>query len=171
MTTTEPYAAGDAPTGHSFATYLDADERNQLDARAATAEAERDEALDCRNVLRQQLDTAREDTHHDIARQLDTLAADPSLLRDWLTTCQPQPTGFGELLHALAEKLRQAPAPGLGSSCRAQEQPADARRRHALAFNALSRTLAEIGPFVALSVRERCAEAVLAALDGDEREG
>mgnify|MGYP002350404199 CR=1 FL=1 len=44
----------------------------------------------------------------------------------------------------------------------------DARRRHTAAFNALSRTLTLVDPFMPLSVRERCAEAVLAALDGLE---
>ncbi|MEU4777489.1 hypothetical protein [Micromonospora sp. NPDC023633] len=149
MTTTEPYAAGDAPTDRSFATYLTADARDQLDARAATAEQERDDALDdlrelrahhtelhtrlnaTENDLRSQTravrkalaerDQAREHVHHDIARQIAMLATDPSLLRDWLTTCQPQPTGFGELLHALADKLRKPSPAGLGSSCRAQE--------------------------------------------------
>lgn len=53
----------------------------------------------------------------------------------------------------------------------AQEPPVDARRRHALAFNAITRTLADWGPFVALSVREQCAEAVLAALDSDDQTG
>ncbi|GLY21674.1 hypothetical protein [Micromonospora sp. NBRC 101691] len=43
------------------------------------------------------------------------------------------------------------------------------RRRHALAFNALSRVLAQQAEFVPLSVRERCAEAVLAALEADGR--
>lgn len=169
--TTEPYAAGDAAPRQSFATYLDREERNQLDARAAAAEQERDDALDDRDSLRRQLDNlheayarattereqaraeaaslrprlalarrsidgleadlrsqtralrealaerdqARETVHHDIARQLDILAADPAILRDWLTTCQPQPTGFGELLQALAEKLRRGDAPVLGS--------------------------------------------------------
>ncbi|MGC4769221.1 hypothetical protein ACLQ25_09600 [Micromonospora sp. DT44] len=64
----------------------------------------------------------------------------------------------------------EAEAP-LGSvSPRAQDDEAAVRRRHALAFNALSRTLLDIGPFVPLSVREQCTEAVLGALDAQAHE-
>ncbi|MEU5945116.1 hypothetical protein ABZ793_06085 [Micromonospora sp. NPDC047465] len=150
-----PYAAGDAAPTHrpSFATYLDASDRVRLDARAATAEQERDDALDqlrelqahhtqlhtrlnaTENDLRSQTravretlaerDQARDHVHRDIARQIGMLAADPGLLRDWLTTCHPLPTSYAELLQALAEKLSRpnpmtSPA-GLGSSRRAQE--------------------------------------------------
>ncbi|WP_431728612.1 hypothetical protein [Verrucosispora sp. TAA-831] len=43
---------------------------------------------------------------------------------------------------------------------------AEAHRRHDLVFNGISRALGEQQVFVPLSVRERCAEAALAALDG-----
>ncbi|NBE80334.1 hypothetical protein [Micromonospora rubida] len=50
-------------------------------------------------------DQTRADVHRDIARDISYLAADPALLRDWLTTCQPAPVSYGELLHHLGEKI------------------------------------------------------------------
>ncbi|MEU8329829.1 hypothetical protein [Micromonospora sp. NPDC048839] len=60
------------------------------------------------------LHTAKADTNRDIARQIAMLAADPPLLRDWLTTCQPLPTSYAELLQALAEKIGRGDQPHLG---------------------------------------------------------
>ncbi|WP_330438803.1 hypothetical protein OHB44_27930 [Micromonospora sp. NBC_00821] len=58
---------------------------------------------------------AEHDAHRDIARQIAMLAADPPLLRDWLTTCHPLPTSYVELLQALTDKLGRGDQPPLDS--------------------------------------------------------
>ncbi|MFG2059687.1 hypothetical protein ACGFI9_37315 [Micromonospora sp. NPDC048930] len=84
--------------------------------------------------------------------------------------CDFDLAAFVDRVDEILNDQDDAPPSGLGSPRRAQEDPATARRRHALAFNALSRVLAERREFVRLSTRKRCAEAVLAALDADRQE-
>jgi hypothetical protein len=51
----------------------------------------------------------REETHQDIARQLEALAADAELISAWTLTCDPVPLTVADWFLALASKLR-APA-------------------------------------------------------------
>lgn len=99
-----------------------------------------------------------------------------SSLRGWIVTaavlaaivclaCWPRPTlgvlgivvGTGALLAGLRGLLVEQRG----------RAPAGPSRRHALAFNALSRVLSDNQEFVRLSVRDKAAHAVLAALDTD----
>lgn len=50
-----------------------------------------------------------EETHRDIARQLDMLASDDQLIARWTQTCDPVPLTVADWFRALASKLR-APA-------------------------------------------------------------
>ncbi|WP_328339491.1 hypothetical protein [Micromonospora sp. NBC_00421] len=146
-------------------------ERDDLRIQLGRAEGDnrammrdRDEVIAERDKARAQLADARADTHRDIARQIRILADDPTVLRWWLDTCDPTPTGFGELLGHLAEKIGRGdttPSPGSGPT-RVHELPA-------LVFNAISRALQDVWPIsVPLPVvRERCTAAVLAALDAE----
>ncbi|SCL43319.1 hypothetical protein GA0074692_6819 [Micromonospora pallida] len=83
----------------------------------------------------------------------------------------PEPTddemraALAELLSGMADRAKAAALVPPGP---ARRTTSDRRRRHALVFNALTRTLLDIGPFVPLSVWEKCVEAVLAALDQQE---
>lgn len=101
-----------------------ADDRSQ-DRAIREALAERDQA-------RAELAAARATVHRDIARHLGWLATDTALLRDWLTTCDPMPTSYAELLGHLAHKIGRgddAPSPGSAPTGAQGIRPADWERK------------------------------------------
>ena len=121
----------------TFAAYLTAQERDQLDARAATAEAERDDALndrdayrEARDLLRHQLDTIKNrhpgDALADALRNAYTtehLAGLHERLVEELGDDSPREDPLGRLVDALFAARWQKPAPVLGSPAdRAQDQ-------------------------------------------------
>jgi hypothetical protein len=148
--TTEPYAAGDAPT---FAAYLTATERDQLDARAACAEQERDEALDARDVLRAQLDAIKAEKKRllgrlEMAEHVIDLMRDASDQQDRaLAAWDSQPT-------------TTTPAPVLGSAAgRAQDQPDLAPViAHQWSIRYPGGTVHNVGTFTEAAARQRAAD-------------
>ncbi|MEV6800541.1 hypothetical protein AB0M91_19670 [Micromonospora rifamycinica] len=88
---------------------------HRAEAEARAMVRDRNAVIVERDQARAQLAAARADTHRDIARQIRILVDDPTVLRWWLDTCDPTPTGYAELLGHLAEKIGRgddAQAPG-----------------------------------------------------------
>ncbi|SCL16424.1 hypothetical protein GA0074692_0026 [Micromonospora pallida] len=192
-----PYDAGDAPVAsrplpvHDEPEQLRRDrdaarllatgrlaEMYDRDRQIATLTAERDQARAALEQAKRQAFTEASDLLWAWAEEMGDVggtgprAARKRTIKACARKIAPEPTD-DEMRAALAELLSgmadRAKAAALGSAGpRAQDDEATARRRHALVFNALTRTLLDIGPFVPLSVWEKCVEAVLAALDQQE---
>ncbi|MEU4590065.1 hypothetical protein [Micromonospora aurantiaca (nom. illeg.)] len=94
-------------TDHTFAAYLAATERDQLDARAACAEQERDEALDARDVLRAQLDQARVEAAN-LRKQLDRANTERARLAAELSAELVDEIGNREQADQMCDDLAEA---------------------------------------------------------------
>ncbi|AYF30625.1 hypothetical protein CSH63_24910 [Micromonospora tulbaghiae] len=127
----------DGPADTSFTTALADLEHDQLHARAATAEQERDEARDDRDAARRERNEW-EQTAAQLGKQLDEMCAARDVLRAQLTTHKATIKALNEQVataHNALRNLAQAytdatgttpPPPVLGSSPRAQGGPAPA---------------------------------------------